>query len=120
MAFVQLDQMTRGAVEAINKARNVCLETSALLLEREERVAPEHLRLMLDCSRISELSADFLLSRSPWSNDVLNLCAEACDRCAESCEQFADDPAMLNCARACRACAEACRSIISRQRVRAA
>ena len=63
--------------------------------------------LLLNCSDISQMAANFLLNDSPYRAAVLRLCAEICEACAWACAGIED---MEECAAACRACAERCRT----------
>ena len=81
---------------------NHCLETGG------EHVAPDHVRLMMNCSELCRTAADFLLSGSRMIAQVCAACAEICDACASSCENVGD---MDGCVRACRDCAASCRAL---------
>ena len=83
-------------------AMNHCLETGG------DHVAPDHFRLMINCSDICKTAADFLLGNSRLLAQVCAACAEVCDACAASCENLGD---MESCARACRECAQSCRAL---------
>jgi len=92
---------------------SICLETSmSYCLEMGGKHAePKHMRLMLDCSEICQVSANFMLRNSNFSTRTCNLCAEICIKCAESCEQFKGDEKMAACAKVCRRCAESCQQM---------
>ena len=62
--------------------------------------------LLLNCSDISQMTANFLLNDSPYKVSVLRLCAEICEACASACAGIED---LEECAAACRACAVQCR-----------
>ena len=70
---------------------------------------PAHLRLLIDCSRICSMSADFMLRGSDFDIDLCEVCSEVCRQCAEDCEQIdPSDEMMRECAAQCRKCADAC------------
>lgn len=81
---------------------NHCLELGG------RHVEADHFRLMMNCAEICQTSLNFMLSGSPYSNQICGICAEICDACAESCEQL---DGMDDCATACRECAESCREM---------
>jgi hypothetical protein len=83
----------------LQQAMNHCLENGG------KHVAPEHFRLMINCSEICRTTADFMISNSSMHAPVCAACAEVCDACAESCDELKMD----ECAEACRRCAESCR-----------
>ncbi|MES2673659.1 MAG: four-helix bundle copper-binding protein [Pseudomonadota bacterium] len=70
---------------------------------------PEHFKLMLECAKICETSAYFLLSDSSFRTEVCDLCADICEACAESC---ADLSGMEDCVTACNLCADSCRALV--------
>ncbi|MEO7558052.1 MAG: four-helix bundle copper-binding protein [Gammaproteobacteria bacterium] len=73
-----------------------------------DHVQPEHLRLLLDCEEICQLSAHYMLRGSEFHAQACGVCAQVCERCAEDCEQFLDDATMESCAELCSSCAESC------------
>ena len=70
-----------------------------------------HIKALLDCAQICEMSAAFMARGSDLHAKVCAVCAEACERCAESCEKFPDDKAMIECAQICRQAAKSCRAM---------
>ena len=77
---------------------------------------PKHIKLLEDCAKICNLSADFMLRRSEFHTSTCGACAEVCNACAESCEALAsDDPMMKACAEACKKCASSCSSMAKMQ-----
>ncbi len=86
-----------------------CTETLAYCHEMGgDHVQPEHLRLLLDCEEICQLSAHYMLRGSEFHAQACGVCAQVCERCAEDCEQFLDDATMESCAELCSSCAESC------------
>lgn len=74
----------------------------------------EHIRLLLDCAQICQMSADYMLRGSSFHFKACGLCAEVCQSCADSCERIGKDDAMMKkCAETCRRCAESCRTMSS-------
>lgn len=70
-------------------------------------VAPEHVKIMVDCMEICQTAADFMTRNSTVYASVCAACAEICYHCADSCEEI-DDEEMIACAQLCRECAEMC------------
>lgn len=73
-------------------------------------VAPDHLRIMVDCMQICQSAADFMTRNSAHHAPVCAACAEICAACAASCEAIGGEH-MMKCAAACLACAESCRAM---------
>lgn len=82
---------------------NICLPKGG------KHVEAEHVRMMLDCIQICQMSADFMTRNSPHHFDICNVCAEICEACAESCEALGEE--MQVCVEACRTCANSCREM---------
>ena len=64
--------------------------------------------LLLNCSDISQMTANFILNGSPYQEPLLRLCAEICEACAKACSDIED---FEECVAACYTCADACRSL---------
>jgi hypothetical protein len=96
-------------IAACRRCHDVCTQTISHCLEKGGHHAePAHIRLMFDCVRICEVSADFMLRGSDLHHATCRACAEICEHCAEDCERMSDDDAMRECAETCRACASTC------------
>lgn len=68
-----------------------------------------HIKLLLDCARVCNLSADLMIRHSEFRSSVCEVCADVCTACAVSCESFEKDDAMMQaCAEICRKCASSC------------
>ena len=88
---------------------SVCLSTITHCLEKGgEHAAPEHIRLLQDCTQICMTSADFMLRKSAVHQMVCRLCAGICELCATDCAKMADDEQMVLCAEMCQRCAQSC------------
>jgi hypothetical protein len=70
----------------------------------------EHLNLLIDCARICNTNADFMLRNSTYYPQTCGLTADICDECADTCDVF-DEDFMKECASVCRRCAESCREM---------
>lgn len=75
-----------------------------------KHVETEHLNLIMDCARICNTNADFMLRNSTYYPQTCGLTADICDECADTCDRF-DDDFMKECASVCRRCAESCREM---------
>ncbi len=93
----------------------VCTTTAAHCLALGgEHASPEHQTIMLDCAKLCQTSADFMLRGSHMHQQVCAVCAEACRACERDCERMgSNDPMMQQCAEACRQCAESCERMAS-------
>jgi hypothetical protein len=92
-----------------------CIETSVHCLQKGgDHAEARHLQLMLDCAKLCQISADFMLCGSNLAARLCELCAETCETCAEDCERFKDEE-MKRCAEICRRCAASCREMAGTQ-----
>jgi hypothetical protein len=71
------------------------------------------MRLLLDCAQICQMTADFLLRKSPFHLQACELCADICERTAASCAEIEDDRLMRACVQSNRRCAAVCREMIT-------
>ncbi len=88
-----------------------CTETITRCLTMGGKHAEyEHLNLLMDCARICNTNADFILRNSTYYPQICGITADICDECADTCDRFEDD-FMKECASVCRRCAESCREM---------
>lgn len=88
-----------------------CLETLDHCLSMGGKHAEaSHIKLLMDCARICDTTADFVGRNSDYHKELSRICADICDACAESCEKL-EGKEMEECAKACRKCGEACREM---------
>ena len=88
-----------------------CTETTIRCLTMGGKHAGyEHLNLLMDCARICNTNADFMLRNSTYYPQTCGITADICDECADTCDRF-DDDFMKECASVCRRCAESCREM---------
>jgi hypothetical protein len=88
-----------------------CTETTAKCLRMGGKHAEhKHLNLLMDCARICNINADFMLRNSTYYPQTCGITADICDECADACDRF-DDDFMKECASVCRRCAESCREM---------
>src|SRR5690606_18959215 len=81
------------------KECNSCFDEC--LNEEDVKMMSECIRLDRECADACAFAAQAITRNSPFTNQILELCAEICDRCAEECNQHDMDH--------CKRCAEACR-----------
>ncbi|HYF05527.1 MAG TPA: four-helix bundle copper-binding protein, partial [Patescibacteria group bacterium] len=80
-----------------------CQETLQYCLSKGgEHVSANHIQLVLECSKLCQLSADFMIRKSGFSGALCKLCAEMCEACADSCSKITHDAQMQTCADVCR------------------
>lgn len=94
-----------------SRAQAAALNQSITAVIWEEHVEASHLGLLIDCARICEISADYMLRESEFHPEICGICADVCDECAKSCDQFQGDDQMEDCAQKCRVCASTCRQM---------
>ncbi len=113
---VEKDEDTQQCISDCLFCHGVCLETAVdYCLKMGGRHAdPDHIQVMLDCSEICQISADFMLRGSAFSTRICDICAEIENRCADSCDQFVNDERMKACADVCRRAAQSCRQVASK------
>jgi hypothetical protein len=58
--------------------------------------------LMLDCAKICQTSANFMLRSSGIHSRTCGVWAEVCEGCAQDCERLGDDADMRACADLCK------------------
>jgi hypothetical protein len=110
------DEDLQRCIEHCLECYRVCNETAnGYCLEKGgEHTRPAHMRLMIDCSEICRVGADFMMRQSQRHPEVCALCADICDECAEECSRYADEDMRL-CAETCRNCAASCRDMAEAQ-----
>ncbi len=75
-----------------------------------DHAEPEHIKLLIDCAKICNTNADFVMRNSTYYPQTCGLTADICDECGDICDRFEDD-FMKECASVCRRCAESCREM---------
>jgi hypothetical protein len=94
------------------ECHNMCTETLVHCLEKDGgRSGRSHMRLLMDCADICQISANYLLRGSDLHRITCRACADICDRCAEACANFKNDDQMQNCAEVCWSCAASCQQM---------
>lgn len=108
------DAVHEACLKACQECARSCNETFHHCYEQLVQGKKEHakaLRLLADCAKFCNLSADMIASGSPLMVYSCGACAEACKACALECEKHAS-PEMKACAKACNACEKACRAMV--------
>ena len=109
MNMSQLSAQMQRCLDDCLECHQVCLETVMYCLSMGGMHANDaHIRMMLDCAEICQVSANTMMRGSQFSERLCGVCAEICLSCAEDCEKFGNDERMKTCAEACRRCAESC------------
>jgi hypothetical protein len=104
--------LMQECIKNCTDCHKICLETLAYCQRQGGKHAAEaHLRILLDCAQVCQVSADFMTRGSTLHSRACGLCAEACEDCAKSCERFPGDAKMKACAAVCRRCAKTCRTM---------
>lgn len=94
------------------QCHNICQDTlfNYCLTQGRKHAHPTHVKLMLDCIQLCEVTADFITRESNYHVKLCEICADVCEKCAQSCEKL-NDATMLNCADICNKCAAQCRNM---------
>lgn len=97
----------QDAIKSCLDRHSMCLQmATGYCLERGgNHVKNAHLGLLLNCAKLCQMSANFMLSNSSMHGRVCLICAEACEACAKRCEQVGD---MRDCVEECQRCAKSC------------
>lgn len=105
--------MVESTLKATQDCYQVCTEMINYCLDMGGKHAEtNHMLLLIDCAKVCQLNADFMLSGSMFHGKTSNLCADVCAKCAASCEAVdIKDKKMLRCADICRKCTQACRDL---------
>lgn len=104
-----MDDTMKRCIDNCFECYRICRETIAYSVQKGGEYADgEHLRTLLDCAQICQVSAEFMVRGSAAHNKVCEICAEVCLRCAESCSKFNDEQ-LTRCAEACRECVQSCK-----------
>lgn len=109
------DQM-KECKELCWSCRDMCQRTlfTHCLHMGGEHTAEAHVKIMIDCIQICQITADFLTRGSEMHASVCSACADICDRCANSCNAI-EGTHMEACAEMCRTCADMCRYVGKRK-----
>ena len=96
-------------VRACEESERACNRAIRFGVERGGIHAdPEHLRLLLECSRMCARSAE-ILRRGWWEHSAIcRECADLCEACVTDCLGF-DDRLLQACATVCQRCVRCCR-----------
>jgi hypothetical protein len=108
----RMEMDIKACKELCWECRTECQDTLAThcLQKGGEHVAPEHVKLMLDCIQICQTAADFMGRQSSLHAYTCEACAAVCEACAQSCRKLEGEQ-MKHCAETCSRCAESCREM---------
>jgi hypothetical protein len=81
-----------------------CLDENAIEMMRA------CIQRCLECAEVCHLCAQAEQRKSPFMQEICDLCAQVCDSCAEECSQHKAEHCQ-QCAEACRQCANECRKM---------
>lgn len=103
-------------IKLCQECHAMCTQTIAHCLKLGGRhAANDHIQLLIDCTQMCMITADYLSRKSVIHERVCSVCADICRFCAESCEKVAgDDNFLKQCADLCRRCLESCESMGSK------
>lgn len=101
------EECLKACLECL-EACNVCFD--ACLKENHMKMMADCNRLNRECADICAFAAQAMTRNSPFTKQILELCATVCERCAKECSQHDHDHCQ-RCAESCRKCAEACRQM---------
>jgi hypothetical protein len=108
--FIASDEVRECLKDSID-CYKICAESTLRCLTiGGKHAAIGNINLLMDCSKICSVNADFMLRNSTYYPQICGITADICDECADVCERFEDD-FMKECANICRRCAESCREM---------
>jgi hypothetical protein len=99
-------------INALNQCAEDCLHCENSCLEEENvKNLVRCIKLDRECAEICLFTAKMLASDTMFSNEIMKLCANICDKCAEECDKHAQHMEHCRvCAESCKRCAEECRA----------
>lgn len=110
LSISHLSKEMKDCIDNCLSCHAVCLNTVQFCLQKGGKHAEQnHIRLMLDCAEICQVSANFMLRGSQLHSETCRVCATVCQRCADDCAKMGDDDQMRACAEMCRRCVETCK-----------
>ena len=98
MNMLRLSTQAVECITSLQHCHAICLSI-AMTSGLEERIGPQHIRLMMDCAAACSFAADLIARKSQFHTEVCRLCADICDTCAQDCDQLGD---LDQCAAVCR------------------
>jgi len=107
MTSQEVQQCIKDSLDCYQTCTNTTIHCLNL---RGKHAEPDHINLLIDCAKICNLNADFMLRNSTYHPQTCGICADICDECADDCDRFEED-FMKECASVCRRCAESCREM---------
>ena len=109
------DDEMQKCIQLCRDCHALCTQTIGHCLKLGgPHAAPDHIRLLLDCSELCETTAQYLLRGSSLHERICGVCAEACRQCADNCVQVGgDDQLVKQCVEMCRRCAGSCERMAS-------
>lgn len=94
------------SLEACAEACRAC--AGACLREKDASHLAECIRLDFECARLCDIAIGYLDRGSPFLDEILHLCAEACGKCGTECGKHSGMRHCRECAIACERCERAC------------
>lgn len=77
----RMEQMVQDCITSCEKCRAACIRAITHSLEvGAEHARQEHIRLLLDCADVCQVSANFLLRGSPSAGYFCSIGGRLCDR----------------------------------------
>lgn len=115
-AFKSLTDEMQKCIQNCTICHQICSQMITHCLKQGGlHASPEHIKTLMDCAEICEISANFMIRNSDLHYATCKACSAACFACAESCEQFGrQDEMMKTCAEICRQCAESCEKMAAK------
>ena len=108
-----------ACAKACSDCQRECASCSAHCASMLSQGKSQHLQTLqtcADCAEICAVTASIVARDGPFTQIMLQACADACARCAEACEKFPDDAHMKRCAEECRRCEQACKDAMKQGR----
>lgn len=107
--------MKNGIIQALADCISVCRSCSLdTWMKKEELSKEDHecARMWNDCANICDTCMHFISRGSPYSTELLLMCATICDDCAKECSKHSDT-ICSKAAAACKKCCDACKKCVS-------
>jgi hypothetical protein len=107
MTTVQLDALMQECLGNCTECHKVCLQT-AVSVDVVGKLAPDDLKLLLNCAEVCRTCADFIATVSQFHPLMCGTCAQICEACAQMCRRYST-ATTRECADVCERCADSCR-----------
>ena|SRR6516225_8669187 len=107
------EQHFQECIAACNACAVACNHCAVSCLdEKNVAVLSRCIKLTLECAAMCNAAVQVMSINGELSDQICQLCEDACNRCAEECIRHGDMEHCLVCAEKCRTCAALCAKMV--------